>query len=203
MPMLLRDLRHAVRSLVRAPGFTAAAALTLALGIGADTAVFSVVDALLLRPLPYQSPDRLVMVWDQLPKLGLDQFPAPFFNYFEYKQRNQVFEDIAAFHFDELNLSGSSSNAAPERIEAMVVSANLFPVLGVAPQLGRGFTAEENQPGREASIILSHALWTRRFGAEHNLLGQMLRINDRLLRVVGIMPPSFQFTIRSGPSPDA
>src|SRR5437868_4825821 len=124
MPMSLRDFRYAVRSLLRAPGFTTAAVLSLALGIGADTAVFSVVDGLLLRPLPYKSPQRLVMVWDQLPKLGLDQFPAPFFNYFEYKQRNQVFDDIAAFHFDELNLSATGSSAAPERIEAMAVSAN-------------------------------------------------------------------------------
>jgi hypothetical protein len=122
MPMTLRDCRYAVRTLLRAPGFTAAAALTLALGIGTDTAVFSVVDALLLRPLPYRAPDRLVMVWDQLPKLGLDQFPPPFFHYFEYKQRNQVFEDIAAFSYDELNLA-SGPNAAPERIEAMAVSA--------------------------------------------------------------------------------
>src|SRR5574340_1520987 len=125
MPGLLRNFRHSARSLLRTPGFTTAALFTMSLGICANTAVFSVVDAVILRPLPYHDPGRLVMVWDQLRKLGLDQFPPAFANYYDYRRRNQVFLDIAAFDYLDLNLEGSAG-ALPERLEAMAVSSNLF-----------------------------------------------------------------------------
>src|SRR6266567_9487912 len=137
-----RNVYYSVRSLRRAPGFTLAAVLTLALGIGANTAVFSVVDAVVLRPLPYRDSGRLVMVWDQLIQLGLDQFPAPFANYYDYRKENQVFEDIAAFSYGDLNLE-ASADAVPERLEAMSVTANLFPVLGVNPALGQAFSEDQ------------------------------------------------------------
>src|SRR5258706_12121421 len=147
MRSFLSNIYYSVRSLRRTPGFTLAAVLTLALGIGANTAVFSVVDAVVLRPLPYRDSGRLVMVWDQLVKLGLDQFPAPFANYYDYRKENQVFEDIAAFRYSDLNLE-ASADAVPERLEAMSVSANLFPLLGVKPALGQVFNVDQSEPGR-------------------------------------------------------
>jgi len=126
----MRKIYYAARSLLRSPGFTAAAVLTLGLGIGANTAVFTVVDGVILRPLPYRDSGRLVMVWDRLIKLGLEQFPVSFANYYDYLKGNQVFEDIAAFSYTDLNLE-ASGEAVPERLEAMAVSPNLLPLLGV------------------------------------------------------------------------
>jgi putative ABC transport system permease protein len=132
MRTLLRNLHYSARSLKKSPGFTAAALLTLALGIGANTAVFSVLDAVALRPLPYPNSTALVVVSDQLIKLGIDQYPVSFAEYDQLRKENQVFEDIAAFSFSDLDLEGAG-DAAPERLEAQPVSANLFAVLGVRP----------------------------------------------------------------------
>jgi predicted permease len=196
MRSFLRNVYYSVRSLRRTPGFTIAAVLTLALGIGANTAVFSVVDAVVLRPLPYRDSGRLVMVWDQLIKLGLDQFPAPFANYYDYRKENQVFEDIAAFSYSDLNLE-ASADAVPERLEAMSVSINLFPLLGVNPALGQGFYADQKD-----AVILSSGLWRRRYGADTGVIGRNIRMNGQTYRVQGVMPAGFEFTIRSGSTPD-
>jgi putative ABC transport system permease protein len=201
MRFLPQNLYYSARSLRRSPGFTVAALLTLALGIGANTAVFSVVDAVILRPFPYRDPSRLVMIWDRLSKLGLDQFPPSFANYYDYRQQNRVFQDIAAFYYADLNLEGRG-DSAPERIEAMAVSSNLFSVVGVAPALGQAFTENQNQPGSQDSVILSNGLWRRRFGADPGVVGQSVRMNGQTYRIQGVMPHGFEFTIRAGSTPD-
>ncbi|MBZ5610419.1 MAG: ABC transporter permease [Acidobacteriia bacterium] len=201
MRTLLRNLVHSSRSLRKSPAFTIAAVATLALGIGANTAVFSVVDALVLRPLPYRDPARLVMVWDQLLKLGLDRYQTSFANYYAYRSRNQVLEDIAAFSFSDLNLEGQGG-AVPERLEAMPVSANLFPVLGVRPILGQTFMREQNEAGRGNAVLLSYGLWRRRFAADPGIVGRTLRMNGQVYLVQGVMPPGFAFSIRTISTPD-
>ena len=194
-------LRQTVRSLLRSPGFTLPTVLTLAIGIGANTAVFSVADALLFRPLPYRDPSRLVMVWDQLVKIGLDQFPAPFADYYDYREQNRVFDDIAAFNYAELEMAPASAGASPQHITAMAGSANLFSLLGVSPSIGQPFTADQNQPGHDDAVILSHALWETRYGSDPAIAGQMVRLNGRNYRIQAVMPAGFDFNVRSGGSP--
>jgi predicted permease len=196
----VRNVRSSARSLSKSPGFTLAAVLTLALGIGANTAVFSVVDAVVLRPLPYRDAGKLVIVWDQLLKLGQDQFPVTYANYDDYRRENRVFEDIAAFNTSDVNLEGSA-DTVPERLQAMAVSANFFPVLGVSPALGQAFLPEQSEPGRGDEVILSDALWRRRFGADRAIVGQPIRFDGRGRRVQAVMPPGFTFTL-GGAAPD-
>jgi len=194
------NVHYSARSLRKSPGFTLAAVLTLALGIGANTSVFSVLDAVVLRPLPYRDAGRLVIVWDQLLKLGLDQFPVTYANYADYRRENRVLEDIAAFNTSDVNLEGSA-DTIPERLQAMAVSANLFQLLGVNPSLGRVFVSEQSEPGRGDAVILSDALWRSRFGADPGILGQSIRLDGRSRRVQAIMPPGFAFTL-GGAAPD-
>ena len=196
-----RNVHYSARSLGKSPGFTLAVVLTLALGIGANTAVFSVVDAVVLRPLPYRDAARLVIVWDQLLKLGLDQFPVPFANYQDYRRENRIFDDVAAFNYSDVNLAGSAESL-PQRLQAMAVSANLFQVLGVSPAFGQAFLPDQNQPGRDDAVILSDAFWRRRFGADPGIVGQSLRFDGRSFRVQAVMPPGFAFTILGTGAPD-
>jgi putative ABC transport system permease protein len=195
---LFQDIRYGLRQLRRNPGFTVVAVLTLALGIGANTAIFSVVDAALLRPLPYRDPDRLVMVWNQLHRLGLNQFPASYADYSDYKTGNRVFDDIAAFEPAHFDLAGNQ----PERVLGMRTSANLFPLLGVKAELGRTFLSEENQPGRNGVVVLSDALWRRRFGADPAVLGKSITLDGGLYMVIGILPRTFRFSIGGPVYPD-
>ncbi len=197
----VRNLNFAARSLGKSPGFTLAAILTLALGIGANTAVFSVVDAVVLRPLPYRDAGRLVMVWDQLLKLGLNQFPPTLANYSSYRRDNKVFEDMAAFNHTDVNLEGAG-DAIPERLVAVASSSNLFSLLGVNPALGRAFEPDQNEPGRSDAVILGDALWRRRFGADPAITGQEIRLSGQSYRVQGVMPRGFAFTSLAASVPD-
>src|ERR1700676_2058896 len=148
-----RNLRHSTRTLLRAPGFTAPAVATLALGIAGCTVVFSVFDAIVLRPLPYTNEARLVMIWDQLPKLGIEELAPSVANYFEYHDHSRAFRDMGAFQYGEMNLAGSAE-AAPERVQAMSMTPNILDVLGVRPLLG--------QPsGGDGTVLLSQELWQR------------------------------------------
>jgi predicted permease len=196
---LWQDLRYGARQLRRSPAFTTAAVVTLALGIGANTAIFSVVNAVLLRPLPYKDPERLVMVWEQLLKIGLNQFGAPLANYFEYRDQNQVFEDIAAVEYTHLDLTGQDR---PERLLTLRASANLFPLLGVKTALGRAFVSGENQPGHGDVAILSDALWRSRFGADPGAIGRTLLLDGKLFTVIGVMPRGLRFTTGDPVVPD-
>src|SRR6188474_645825 len=150
----MHDLRFACRQLLKNPGFTAVAVLTLALGIGANTAIFSVVSSVLLRPLPFQDPDKLVMVWERSVKKGYEMNHAGVATFLDWKTQNTVFQSMAAFGIDEgLSLTGDHE---PERVTAAPVSANLFEVLGVNPTLGRTFRMEEETPGSDQVVILGH-----------------------------------------------
>ena len=159
----MNDLRFAFRQLTKSPGFTAVAILTVALGIGACTAVFSLVNDLLIRPLPYQAPQELVLLWQKFSAQGLDQIPVSAPEYLDYEKQTTSFEHIAAFDYTDLNLTGRDM---PERIQGAVVAPSLFPLLGVGPMRGRVFTNDEFGEGRDGVVILSARLWQRRFGAD-------------------------------------
>ena len=187
---LLHDLRYAARLQRKNPGFTIVAVIALALGIGANTAIFSVVNTVLLRPLPYKDPERLVMVWEDASRHGYPRDTPAAGNYSDWRDQNQVFEGMAAIADTSFNLTGSGE---PERLEGRRVSANLFPLLGVEPQIGRVFTAAEDQPGGPRVVLLSYGLWQRRFGGDPNIAGQSLTLNGESYVVVGVMPARFQF----------
>ncbi|MDQ3803874.1 MAG: ABC transporter permease [Acidobacteriota bacterium] len=188
-----QDLRYGLRTLLKNPGFTAVAVIALALGIGANSAIFSVVNAVLLRPLPYRDPDRLVMVWEENTKAGYPRDTPAAANYIDWRDQNQVFEGMAAIADVSFNLTGAGE---PERLDGRRVSASLFPLLGVEPHLGRAFLPEEDQPGANRVAVLSHGLWQRRFGADANIAGKPLTLNGESYEVVGVMPPHFQFPSR-------
>ncbi len=194
----MHDLRYAIRQLVHHPGFAFVSVLALGLGIGANTAIFSVVNAALLRPLPYRDSSRLVVVWDQLVKLGMDRFPVSYANYLDYRAQNGVFEDVAAFTYAEFNLTAADQ---AERVPGMRVSANLLPMLGASPAAGRIFTTEENGPGRGNVVVLSDSLWRRRFGQDHSIVGKTVMLDGNSLTVVGILPANFSFSA-GNPAPE-
>ena len=156
MEPILQDLRYGCRTLLKNPGFAAIAVLTLALGIGANTAIFSVINAVLLRPLPYEDPERLVMVWEDASFAGFPRnTPAPA-NYADWKAQNTVFEDMAAIRYGDFSLTGDGE---PEKVNSFKVTANLFPVLGIKPVIGRNFLEQEDKPGANKVAIISHGLW--------------------------------------------
>jgi putative ABC transport system permease protein len=179
-----KDIRYAARSLLRTPGFTAVATITLALGIGANTAIFSVIDAVLVRPLAYRDPDRLVTVLHD----GND--PVSVANYIDWRDRSSAFQAMAAAEYWSPNLTGSDQ---PEHLLGLRVTQNLLPLLGVEPLLGRVFAEGEDQAGAEHEVVLSYRLWDRRFSRDPNVLGKPITLNGEQYRVVGVMPPSFQF----------
>ncbi|HEU4833918.1 MAG TPA: ABC transporter permease [Pyrinomonadaceae bacterium] len=187
---LLHDLRYAARLQRKNPGFTIIAIIALALGIGANTAIFSVVNTVLLRPLPYKDPERLVMVWEDATRHGYPRDTPAAANFVDWRDQNQVFEGMAAIADTSFNLTGSGD---PERLEGRRVSTNLFPLLGVEPQIGRVFTAAEDQPGAQRVVLLSYALWQRRFGGDPGIVGRSLTLNGESHVVVGVMPARFQF----------
>lgn len=190
MESLIKDIRYGIRSLLKHPGFTAIAVLTLALGIGANTAIFSVVNAVLLRTLPFREPDRLVMVWEDASFAGFPRnTPAPA-NYADWKTQNQVFEEMAAFDQRSFNLTGDGD---PEKVEAYGVTANFFGLLGIGPVLGRVILPEEDKPDANKVVVLSHSLWQQRYGGERSVVGRELVLNGEKYTVVGVMPAGFQF----------
>src|SRR5215213_198751 len=190
MENFFKDIRYGVRGLLKRPGFTVIALITLALGIGANTAIFSVVNAVLLRPLPFQKPEELVIVWEDATLVGFPHnTPAPA-NYVDWKTQNQSFADMAATHETSYNLTGDGE---PERVTAYAVTANFFPLLGVQPLLGRSFLNEEDRPGGNKVVVLSYSLWQSRYGADRNILNREILLNGEKHSVVGVMPSSFQF----------
>src|SRR5262245_2021424 len=182
-----QDIRYSLRMMRRNPGFTCVAVLTIALGIGANTAIFSVVNAVLLRSLPYQDPDRLVMV-RHYNMHGAGDFVSGL-DFLEWRDQAKTFEQVAAYRTDTVDLSG---RGAPERLSAGLVSANLFRALGIAPALGRAFTIEEDTAGAAPVVILSDGLWRRRFGGDPQVIGQGLILGGQSRTVIGIMPPGFR-----------
>lgn len=182
-----QDLRYALRMLRKSPGFTAIAVLTIALGIGSTTAIFSVVDAALLHPLPYPRPDQLVSIQDDLPGVGARDvgMSEP---QWQDLQRSGIFEYVSPTWFDENNLTGSSQ---PARVRLLIVAPNYFALLGVKPQLGRTFNPEDHSPGLILEVLISDGLWKRSFGSDPHILDKSLRLDTDLYRIVGVMPPGF------------
>jgi len=190
MKSVWQDLRYAFRMLVKKPAFTAIALLSVALGIGANTSIFSLVNAVLLHPLPYADPDRLVMIWEDASEVGFPlNTPAPG-NYVDWKNQNKTFEDISAATGTTYNITGDGE---PENVEAYQPTANFFPLLGVKPLYGRTFTADEDKPGPVSVAVLSHWLWHQRYGGDPSIVGKQILLNDHKVTVIGVMPQDFQF----------
>ncbi|MDT5293950.1 MAG: putative transport system permease protein [Acidobacteriota bacterium] len=184
-----QDIRYGVRILLKSPVFTAVAILALGLGVGANTAIFSIVNSILLRPLSYENPERLVMVWEMNAKRG-GEIPTSFLNFADLRDANKGLEGLGAFADGTFNLTGGSE---PEKVTGVRVTAPLFSVLGARALKGRVFLPEEDQPAAAPALILSHGLWQRSFGANPNLVGQTVALNGESYTVVGVMPPGFRF----------
>jgi len=196
MANLLQDIRYGIRRLLKQPIITIVAIISLGLGIGANTSIFSVVNAVLLRPLPYHDSERLVFVWETnsqaiaaLMNLQNHNQVAPA-NYVDWTKQNTSFDEMAAIRFLNINLTGGDR---PERVPGAIVTQSLFPLLGVKPALGRTFLPEDAQADRERVVVLSAGLWQRRFGSDQNVIGQKLNLNNESFSVIGVMPPDFQY----------
>src|SRR5688572_12833313 len=190
----LQDLRYAARSLRRAPGFTAVAIVTLALGIGANTAMFSVLNTYLFRPLPYPQPERLVAVFRT--SIFSDSWPHSPANFIDFRARNDVFTEMVTFSGVSPVLIRDGQPA--ERMQGLVVSGNFFAALGVPPTLGRVFSDAEDQPNANSVIVLSDRVWRARFGADPNLVGRTLQLDGRSVQVIGVMPAEFEHPLLWG-----
>lgn len=201
METLLKDIRYGFRMLWKSPGFTFVALLTLALGIGANTAIFSVVNATLIRPLPYENPNQIVLVWGTNPGgygwHGKTGFSAA--NFLDYKEQNKVFEEMSAF----IGSSGFTLTGVDhaEHLKSGNVTSDFFKVLKIQPMLGRSLIPEDEQPGRDHVVVLSHGLWQRRFGSDEKIVGQTIHLDAKPYTVVGVLPPGFEFSIPDFYSP--
>lgn len=187
---LMQDLRYALRQLRKNPGFAAVAVVTLALGVGANTAVFSVVDAVMLRPLPYFQPERLIeaqSISTRDPHTNAISYP----DFFDWRSQNHTLEHLVSYHDDQFTLTGLER---PVQVDSETVSWDLLPALGVRPELGRGFTADEEKAGTRV-ILISHAMWESQFGADKSVVGRAVHLSGNLYSVIGVMPPSFRFPI--------
>jgi putative ABC transport system permease protein len=189
MENLFQDLRYGFRTLIKNAGFTIVAVIALALGTGANSAIFSVVNAVLLRPLPFGNPDSVIMVWGKNIRSNDPRFSISPLDFLDYQEQNTVFDKIASFSYEDFNLSGGDM---PEHVQGTMVSANFFDTLEVSPAIGRGFQPEDGQAGASPVVVISNGLWKRRFGADRNLLGQTILLNGASFTVVGVTPPAFQ-----------
>ncbi len=190
------DMRLTFRMLRRKPGFAAVAMLTLALGIGATTAIFSVINGVLLKPLPLRDPDGLVAVWHTMPGIGLDQMALTRATYFTFRDENRVFEDIAVWRTPAVTVTGL---AEPERVEVLLVTDGLLPLIGAGPTLGRAFTAEDDLPDSPTTLMLSYGYWQSRFGGDPDVIGRLLTVNGQPLEIIGVLRQDFRFPF-SNPS---
>jgi len=183
-----RDVRYACRLIRRSPAFSLVMLVTVALGIGANTAIFSIVNAVLLRPFPYRAPEQLVILQERVSGGGLSpSYP----NFVDWREQNTAFDSISAVRANEsFNFTGTGE---PERLQGRLVSAEFFSTLGVKPIVGRDFLPEEDRPGATPAVILSYGLWQRRFGADPGVIGQQLTLNNQRFTVVGVAPPGFQY----------
>lgn len=188
MDTLFQDVRYGIRALLKRPGFTAVAVITLALGIGATTAIFSVVDAVLIRSLPYKNSERLLLIWHSYPQLNLPQASVCAPCYLEYRDQTSSFEQVAVTSGWPVNITGTGE---PERLQGARISFNYFATLGVEPAQGRAFASEEDKPGNNRVVILSNGLWARRFGADPNIVGTTITLDGQSYTVIGIMSADF------------
>jgi putative ABC transport system permease protein len=189
---MIREFRLAFRNLVKTPGFTLVAVITVALAIAANTAVFSLVNALLIRPLPFKAPQNLVLLFEKFSGQGLDQIPVSAPEYLDWEKQTRSYERIAAFNFADFNLTGGDM---PERIQGATVTPSLFPLLGVSPIKGRVFNDSEFGEGNDGVVVISERLWRRRFNSDPQVVGTQVSINGRSVTVIGIMPANFEFPL--------
>jgi len=190
MDNLISDIRYAIRNLIKRPGFTLIAVLTLALGIGANSAIFSAINALLLHPLPIPDQDRVMAIWDRDPNHGYVHNEVTVANYVDWRAQNHSFEKLALYRWWNVNLTGIDT---PERIQGFLVTSNYFDTLGIQPVMGRGFIEGEDQPGAANVAIISHSLWQRRFGGDPNIINKTITANGIVRTIVGVLPPRFNF----------
>lgn len=195
MTTVSQDLRYSLRMLLKHKGFTVVAALTLALGIGVNTAMFSVLNTFLFRALPYPQSERLVRVWRTSPHS--QNWPHSAANFFDQHDQNTVFEKMAAYNFTSRNLTEQGQTA--ERLLSLAATADFFPILGVAPARGRVFKPEEFEPGADNVVVLTDRFWTRRFGSDPNIVGRKIQLDGKTVEIVGVMPPGFEHPILWGP----
>ena len=186
----MRDLRYGLRVLLKNPGFTLIAVATLALGIGANSAMFSVVNTVLLKPFSFRNPEQLVVLWERSLKENLPRMVVSPPNFADWRNQNQVFQDVAAYRLQDFNVI---TNGDPEQVRGLRVSATMFSLLGVQPVLGRDFQADEDEPGKPATVIISHEYWTSRFNASPAILGQSIALGSENATVIGVMPADFDF----------
>src|SRR5712691_8684844 len=189
METLIKDIRYGIRSLLNRPGFSAIAVVTLALGIGANTTIFSVVNAVLLRPLPYQQPQQLVQVYDSLAAIGFPHAGLTQMEFVRLRNESTAFAQVGAYQSGTLTLSGARE---PERVSVTAVSGNFFTLLGMNPQLGRTFRPEEDEQSRVNVVVLSHAFWQSHFAGNPNILNQTLMLNGASYSIIGILPANFE-----------
>ena len=190
MTKLLQDLRYALRTLLMKPGFALIAIVTLGLGIGANTAIFSFVNGILLRPLPYPEPDRLALIKETAFKRGMPEMGISFPNFLDWRARNHVFEDIATYQGANFSLTGAGE---PQQVRGARVSHGLFEILRVPPLMGQTFTADEDRPDQNGVVILGHGVWQSHFGSDSNIVGRQIILSNRPHTVKGVMPPGFKF----------
>ena len=191
MESLFSDFRYAIRSIIKRPAFTAIALVTLALGIGANSAIFSTIHALLINPLPFPAQDRVVAIWDKNPSRGVEHNEVAMANYLDWRAQSQSFEQLALERWWSTNLTAGDT---PERVQGFLVTANFFDVLGVKPILGRNFLEEENQPGKDAVAIITHSVWQRRFGSDPNIVNKTITTNGIVRTVIGVLPRGLQLS---------
>src|SRR5215831_7851277 len=190
MGSLFSDVRYAIRNLIKRPGFTAVAVLTLALGIGANTAIFSAINALLLKPLPIAKQDRVAAIWERNPSRGVEHNEVAFANYLDWRAQSHSFDQLALERWWSTNLTGGDM---PERIQGFLVTTNFFDVVGVKPAQGRNFLEDENQPGKDAVAIIAYSLWQRRFGSDPAIVNKTITTNGTARTVVGVLPEGFNY----------
>jgi hypothetical protein len=186
MKSLLQDLRYGCRMLLKKPGYTIVAALALALGIGANSAIFSVVNALLLKPLPFDDLDRVVALWEKVPSQGVERNETAVANYLDWRTQSNSFEGLAIYTWWSANLGGIEQ---PERVQGFRVTPNLLDTVGIKVALGRNFRPDEDQPGKENVVILTHGLWQRRFVGDANVIGRTVIIDGVMHTIIGVTPP--------------
>ena len=190
---LLQDTRYGARMLRKSPGLTLVAVLSLALGMGAISTIFSFVNGIMLRPLPYPESERLVLVDETAFKRGSPSMNVSYPNFLDWREQNHSFEDIGCYSTGGFIIAPGAGGNEPEQLKGAFVTQGLFEILGVTPILGRTFTADEDQPDHDLVVILSYGLWQRRFAGDPNILGQTLLLNNRPRVVIGVMPKGFQF----------
>src|SRR6266487_5177513 len=197
MGPLTSQLRQVVRRLGHTPWFTAVTLLTLAVGIGANTAVFSVVEGVLLKPLPYPHPEELVAVWHTAPGINIKDLDASPSSYFIYREQSRSFEDIGLYQGNSVNVTGT---AEPEKVGALQLTDALLPILGISPMFGRRFTHADDSPGSPDTVMLTYGYWSRKFGGDRSVIGKTITVDGKLRQIIGVLPQEFRFLNWSEPA---